>query len=144
MKNACMPLAEIQPRVGAEVVPVMTPRGVVHGPSRTQWISWRNTHQRVCADVVDLQDRVILPGKVAAWSHDQVSWSSGDSRKPVAEPQLTSRRRGCNQGLDETPGEILGQRVRAKGVELQDRVVLSGKIAAWCRDRVSCFVGEFI
>ncbi len=31
MKNACVPLAVIQPRVGAEVVPVVTLRRIIHG-----------------------------------------------------------------------------------------------------------------
>jgi hypothetical protein len=32
--------------------------------------------------------------------------------------------------------------VGAQGFPLLDRVILSEKIAAWCRDHVSCFVGE--
>jgi hypothetical protein len=62
LESAYLPLAEVQLRVGAEVVPGMAPGGVVHGPSRTQWISWRNARQRVGAQGVPTGgDRGMVP-----------------------------------------------------------------------------------
>ena len=92
MKSARVPLAEIQSRVGAEVVPVMTPWGVVHTQSGTRWISWRNARQRGCDQGVDLQDRAILPGKVVAWSHVTCRVVLKNACMPLAEIQPAGRR----------------------------------------------------
>ena len=62
----------------------------------------------------------------------------GDSRKPLAEHQLTGWRGGCNQELNGTPDET---RVSESALKvLTSRIVRFcwGKVAAWSHDNVSC------
>ena len=68
-------VVDTQPGGDAECVHVGDSKRFIYEQSGTQRISWRNARQRVCAQGVELQDRVILPGMVAAGA---VMWSGAE------------------------------------------------------------------